>query len=428
MQKVLIITYYWPPAGGPGVQRWLKFVKYLGDFAIEPLVYIPENPTYPIVDRSLLDEVPESVRILSHPIVEPYGWASLFSKKKARRMSSGIIQKDNKQSLLEKAMLWIRGNVFIPDARRFWVGPSTRFLAEIIEREKIKTMITTGPPHSLHLIGLALKNRFQLEWITDFRDPWTTIGYHKQLRLTKMAAQKHKQLEQEVLQRADKVVVTSRVTQKELGFLTNKPIKVITNGYDGKAATDDLDGKFTISHIGSMLTGRNPLVLWQVLHELILENEVFKAHFQLKLIGVVSEDIVTSLQEYRLSEFVQQLGYVDHHEVLEHQMRSQILLLVEIDALQTKGIIPGKLFEYMASSRPILAIGPEDWEAGTIVEETRSGKKFNHTDAEKLKTVLLAWFDAYQTGKLKVHPKGIERYSRKALTKELTNFIRWESS
>lgn len=176
MKKVLIITYYWRPAGGPGVQRWLKFVKYLRDFNIEPIIYAPENPTYPIIDTKIGDDLPSDIQIIKYPIWEPYKLSSVFSKNKTQKISSGIIPR-KKISLTEKIMLWIRGNLFIPDARKFWVKPSVAFLSEFIQNNDIQTIITTSPPHSIHLIGYYLKRKFpDIKWITDFRDPWTTIA------------------------------------------------------------------------------------------------------------------------------------------------------------------------------------------------------------------------------------------------------------
>ncbi len=208
-KKALIITYYWPPAGGPGVQRWLKFVKYLPDFNIEPIVFIPENPSYPLLDESLNTEVSRDVIIIKQPIKEPYKLAGLFSKKSSKTISKGIISEEKKQSFIEKVLLYVRGNYFIPDARKSWVKPSVEFLSEYIQKKQINTIITTGPPHSLHLIGLQLKERLGVKWVADFRDPWTTIGYHKQLRLTKSSKAKHKALEKQVLTTADQIIVTS---------------------------------------------------------------------------------------------------------------------------------------------------------------------------------------------------------------------------
>jgi hypothetical protein len=326
MRKVLVITYYWPPAGGPGVQRWLKFVKYLSDYGIVPVVYIPENPNYPIRDNSLIDEVPEGIKIYRYPIKEPYRLASIVSSNKTKRISSGII-KTNNQSLLEKAMLWVRGNFFIPDARKNWVKPSINFLSEIISSEAIDTIITTGPPHSVHLIGQGLKQRHQLRWISDFRDPWTSIGYHKKLKLTRSAKEKHKQLERQVLNEADAIIVTSKTTKKEFQGLTRVPIHIITNGYDLKVnESTALDTKFTISHIGSLLSGRNPANLWTVLSQLTQENEAFRNKFELHLTGVVSQDVLDNIYGHGLQPYVHLVAYLTHDEAIKRQRESQVLL------------------------------------------------------------------------------------------------------
>lgn len=421
MRKILVIAYYWPPAGGPGVQRWLKFVKYLPEFGIEPIVYVPENPSYPIVDEKLVAEVPE-VKILKQPIKEPYAWASLLSPKKTKTISSGIIKEKN-PSFIEKMLLWIRGNFFIPDARKLWVKPSITYLAKVIADEGIQTIITTGPPHSLHLIGLGLKKKYNIQWIADFRDPWTSIGYHKKLRLTKFAQQKHKALERKVLVSADKVVVTSQTTKTEFEQITPKPIKVITNGFDDELQPVTLDSAFTISHIGSLLTGRNPLGFWRALQELVAENKAFKNAVKVQLAGVVGEEVLQSIQKFGLDDYVVKLGYLSHDKVLETQQKSQLLLLLEIDSEETKGIIPGKLFEYLNAKRPILAIGPKGWEAGAMVERHRAGNTCSHDDVAALKNVLLDAFKHYQKGTLLCYSNGVEQYHRKALTESLAKFI-----
>ena len=423
MKKALIITYYWPPAGGPGVQRWLKFVKYLPDFDITPIVYIPENPNYPIIDESFVSEIPEEVIIYKYPIKEPYKLASLFSKKQAKRISSGIIKSKN-QSFLEKIMLWVRGNFFIPDARKNWVKPSVKFLSGIIEKEEIDTIITTGPPHSVHLIGHQLKQKKKFKWLADFRDPWTSIGYHKELKLTAKSKQKHKALERLVLNTADQIVVTSQTTKEEFIGISKKPISVITNGYDSDykgdmAKTDD----FTLSHIGSLLSERNPSVLWRVLAQLLEENEPFKQHFKLRLAGVVSEDVLKSIYDSGLESYTELLGYVSHDRAIQLQQESQVLLLVEIDSPETQGILPGKLYEYMVAKRPILAIGPKNWDANQIISDTNTGVVFNYESKIDLKNVILKWFAAYQKGDLKTESKGVEKYSRRELTRELSKLI-----
>jgi hypothetical protein len=423
MKKVLIITYYWPPAGGPGVQRWLKFVKYLRDFGVEPILYVPENPNYPIIDEAFLNEIPEGIKIYKNPIFEPYKLASIFSSKKTKRISSGIIQIKN-QSLLEKTMLWIRGNIFIPDARKYWIKPSIKFLEEVIQKEAIETIITTGPPHSVHLIGLGLKKKLKLNWLADFRDPWTTIGYHKKLKLTKSSEKKHKDLESTVLNTADKIIVTSKTTRDEFKKISTKPIKVITNGFDTVDCENiKLDANFTIGHIGSLLTDRNPQNLWNVLSELVNENKAFKKALKLNFIGVVSEDVLETIKKSGLKPFINLLGYVSHKEALAYQRKSQVLLLAEIDSEETTGIIPGKLFEYMNSKRPILAIGPNNWEAGAIVNTTETGEFFSYIEELELKKVILNWFDLYQKNQLTISSTSVSEYHRRKLTKKLATLL-----
>jgi galactitol-specific phosphotransferase system IIB component len=423
-KKVLIITYYWPPAGGPGVQRWLKFVKYLPEFGVQPIIYIPENPTYPIVDTDLEKEVSAATVILKHKIFEPYQLASFFSRSKTKKISSGIIPNQKKQSFLDKTFLWIRGNLFIPDARVFWVKPSVSFLEKYIAENTIDTIITSGPPHSLHLIGLELKQKLNLKWIADFRDPWTTIGYHKSLRLSNYAAKKHKDLEYQVLNTADTIIVTSKTTKAEFQAITTKPIEVITNGYDVETiANQELDTKFSLAHIGSFLSERNPIILWESIKELLNEIPDFKRHLEIKLIGAVSQEVLDEIKNFDLVPYLKNLGYVSHGEAIVHQKKSQVLLLIEIDSEDTKSIIPGKLFEYMVSNRPIIAIGPKDSDFAEIITNTNTGVFFNYSEKEKLKSVLLDFYNQFLEGKLKSNGVGLQKYSRKNLTKELVQLL-----
>jgi hypothetical protein len=423
-KKILIITYYWPPAGGPGVQRWLKFVKYLPDFDIQPIVYIPENPTYPIVDVNLEKEVSDKAIILKNKIFEPYQLASFFSKNKTQKISSGIIPNQKKQSFLDKTLLWIRGNLFIPDARVYWVKPSVSYLEKYIVENNIDTILTSGPPHSLHLIGLSLKQKLNVTWFADFRDPWTTIGYHKSLKLSTSAARKHKALEYQVLNTADTIIVTSKTTKTEFEDITNKPIVVISNGFDTEqVAKLSLDSKFSLAHIGSFLSERNPAILWQSLVELLDEVPDFKSHLEIKLIGAVSQEVLGTISQFGLNSYLNNLGYVSHSEAVEHQRNSQVLLLIEINSEETKSIIPGKLFEYMVSNRPIIAIGPAESDFAEIITETNTGVFFDYTEKLKLKTLILKYYNQFLEGNLQSYGVGLQKYSRKNLTKELAQLI-----
>lgn len=422
-KKVLIVTYYWIPAGGPGVQRWLKFVKYLPDFGIEPIVYIPENPTYPIIDNNLKEDF-KQITILKQPIKEPYRFASFLSKNKTKKISSGIVPNKRKQTFLDKFLLYIRGNFFIPDARVLWVKPSVSYLEKYILENQIETVITTGPPHSLHLIGLGLKEKLNLKWIADFRDPWTSIVYHKELKLSDKSESKHKELEHKVLNSADQIIVTSPSTKIEFSEITSKPIEIITNGYDvEQIEKQPLDERFSIAHIGSFLSERNPRILWKALKEILKENSDFKNDFELKLIGIVSQEILDTIKEFRLDSFVRNIGYLSHKESVIEQRKSQVLLLIESDSEETKAILPGKLYEYMASHRPILAIANENSDIKEIIVKTNTGIFCNYSEKEKVKQTLLNYYNLYKENNLKTFPIGLQFFSRKKLTEKLSELI-----
>ena len=372
----------------------------------------------------MVKEVSDTAIILKHKIFEPYQLASFLSKNKTKKISSGIIPNQKKQSFLDKVFLLIRGNLFIPDARVYWVKPSVSFLEKYISENNIDTIITSGPPHSLHLIGLELKQKLGVKWFADFRDPWTTIGYHKALRLSNYAANKHKKLERRVLNTADTIIVTSNTTKKEFEAITKKPIAVITNGYDTEnIAKQALDTKFTLAHIGSFLSERNPQLLWESLVELVQEIPDFKTHLEIKLIGAVSQEVLETINEFGLDSYLNNLGYVSHSEAIAHQRKSQVLLLIEINSEDTKSIIPGKLFEYMVSGRPIIAIGPQGSDFSEIISTTNTGVFFDYSDKMKLKSVLLNFYNQFLEGNLQSNAIGLQHYSRKNLTAKLVEVL-----
>lgn len=424
-ERVLIVTYYWPPAGGPGVQRWLKFATYLADFGIDPIVYIPENPTYPIIDEDLVKEVPKHIKVISQPISEPAKWAKKIFKKKTKELQSGIIAKE--KSSLEKLLLYVRANFYIPDARVTWVQPSVDYLSAYCQKHQIKKIITTGPPHSMHLIGMQLQESIGVKWLADFRDPWTDIHYFADLPLSKRALAKHKALELEVLQKADKISVTSQPTKTLLAKLTDKPIEVITNGYDEALLPSkvELSKKFSIAHLGSLLTDRNPIKLWKVLANLLEEIPSLKSDVELHFAGVVSPEVKLSLEEYNLSELVIDYGYLSHEKAIELQHKHQLLLLLEMDKEETKVILPGKLFEYLAARRPILALGPKDGAVEQIIEETQAGVYIELSDEQAIYEQLKNFYTKYkEEGSLAVDSKGIEQYSRKAVSEAMSELIK----
>lgn len=422
MIKALIITYYWPPSGGSGVQRWLKFVKYLRDFGIEPVIYTVENPEYVFNDESLTKDIPEGIEILKQPIWEPYQLAGFFSKNQ-KTASAGFLSQNT--TTIGKIKNYIRANYFIPDARMFWIKPSVKFLKKYLYENKVDIIISTGPPHSLHLIGLKLKEQLDVKWIADFRDPWTDIDYFHHLPLTAKSREKHHQLEQKVLKNADEVIVVGNAMRKNyLKF--SKNIAVITNGYDTEISSEkvQLDKKFSITHIGLMNADRNHPFFWKVLAELASENASFKNDLEIKLIGKVDESVITSIQEFGLQSHLNLINYLPNNAVFKHQLSSQVLWLSINNVPAAKGIITGKVFEYLQARRPILAIAPIDGDLANIIDETGAGNTIHFDDEFTLKTALKSYYLLYQQNKLQFDTVNFEKYHRKNLTSLLADLIK----
>lgn len=412
------MTYYWPPAGGSGVQRWLKFVKYFREFGIEPVIYTVDDPNYPLLDGSLQDDIPVGVEVLKQPIWEPNNF--LGSKKKT---SAGFLSSN--PTFFGKLLQYIRANYFIPDARKFWVKPSIKYLLNYLENNEIDLVISSGPPHSLHLIAQRLKEKTSIKWISDFRDPWTDIDYFHQLPLTNSSLKKHQKLEQQVLQNSDAVIVVGE-TMRANYLPFNKNTFVVTNGFEVDLDQEqrDLDTKFSITHIGLMNDDRNPSILWQVLSKLIKVESDFEKDLKIKLIGKVSDKCIEEINVNNLSSNLELIDYVPHHEVLKHQKESQVLLLAVNEVPSAKGIITGKVFEYLVSERPILAIGPKDGDLAKILSETKAGVIVDFKDKELLKSTIKSFYKDFKEGKLEVNSNDINRYHRKNLTAKLSEIIK----
>ena len=419
--KALIITYYWPPAGGSGVQRWLKFVKYLRDFDIEPIIYTVKNPSYPIIDHSLEKEIPKNIKTLSLPIFEPLSLQSIFGGKN-KSMSAGFLEAN--PTFFGKILQYIRANYFIPDSRKFWIQPSVKFLTKFLNEHHTDIVITTGPPHSMHLIGYELKKRFPIKWISDFRDPWTEIDYFHQLPHTKKTIAKHFQLERKVIETSDSVIVVGHTMKEKFLQFTNE-IDLITNGFDDQNInfSKALDGKFSITHIGMMNSDRNPTILWQVLDEICRTNFEFKKDLKIKLIGKIDADILDDLKVFD-DENVECISYVNHQEVMKYQSSSQVLLLCINNVPSANGIVTGKIFEYLQAKRPILAIGPEEGDAAKIIRDTNAGVIIDFNNKVKLKEQLLLLYQKFQNKSLTSDSNGIEQYHRRNLTEQLASVIK----
>ncbi|MBI2967091.1 MAG: glycosyl transferase family 1 [Bacteroidetes bacterium] len=427
MKRVLIITYYWPPCGGAGVQRWLKFVKYLPHYGWEPVVYTPSNPEMPSVDESLAREIPATAIVIKQPIREPYNiYKKLVGRKKSDTINPAFLSENRTPPLTEKISVWIRGNFFIPDARKSWISPSIRYLVNYLKIEPVDAIISTGPPHSMHLIGLGLKERTGVPWIADFRDLWTKNDYHDQLMLTAYARKKHYVLEQKVLSGADLCLTIGNTMKKDLIESGAVCAEVITNGFDEEdllCKDVEMDRKFSIAHIGTLVKTRNPETLWKILSQLVKENKEFSDSLEIKLIGKLDISVTDSIAKNGLNEFVRRINYLPHREVMEEMQKSRVLLLLINRTGNATGILTGKFFEYLATGRPILLIGPVEGDASAILKETGSGVTCDFDDAPSLRKIILNLFDLYKNNRLIGNSEKIGKYSRKELTKQLTGIM-----
>ncbi len=432
MKKVLIISYYWPPSGGAGVQRWLKFVKYLPKYNWQPYIYTALNGEMPVIDESLQKDIPAEAIIIKQPIWEPYSiYKKFIGKKKSEKINASFLNEGKKTGLLQKISVWIRGNFFIPDARKFWIKPSTKFLQSYIIKNKIEYIISSGPPHSMHLIALNLKQQnSNLKWIADFRDPWTNIDFYSKLMLTKRANKKHHTLEKAVLKHANCVISIGQQMNNEfiemyknIGGHNFEKFKVITNGFD----TSDLpnyevkkDEKFSIAHVGTLVKDRNPTVLWKVLNKLINKNNLFEKQLQIKLVGKVDIFVNEELAKYNLLNYVKKIDYLPHNEVIIEQQKSKLLLLLVNNTPNAKGILTGKLFEYLMANVPIIAIGPEDGDLANVLNQTNAGKISDFTNEIQLEKNILEIFNNENEFN---QIKNINNYSRQSLTKDLVQIL-----
>ena len=416
---MLIISYYWPPSGGPGVQRWLKFVKYLPEFNIEPILFIPKNANYPLLDKSLSDDVNKDLKVIQFPITEISGFLPRF--KFLNSVRSGNISKPHNQSLLQKIIFFIRGNLFIPDMKIFWKSSSVNFLSDYLPKNNIDTIITTGPPHSVHLIGLELKRKLNINWISDFRDPWVKLNYLNRFHLLPFSRKSHISLRNKVLINSNAVIVTSERLKDLFSNITSNIYK-ITNGFDYIIKENNLDNKFSISHIGSLYPERNPKFLWDSLEELFEGS--FKKDLQINFIGNTSEKIKKELSRRKFHNHVRFYDYVDYNRALELMCSSQALLMIEVNDEESSYAIPGKLFDYLNSKRPIISIGPNISEVSEILNNTNSGRFFNYHDKRNLKLYINQLYKSYKNGTNIISDKSkIDMFKRINLTKKLSEVI-----
>ena len=433
MKRVLVISYYWPPTGGSGVQRWVKFSKYLPDEGWQPVIYTPENPEQLAVDTSLEKEVSDQVEIIKTRIIEPY---TIYKKLLSRSGHSKEAVEVNpvnaqRKSLIQKAAMWVRGNLFRPDPRCLWINPSVKYLKKYLKEHPVDLIVSTGPPQSMHMIGMKLARETGLPWIADFRDPWTKIFYFKHLSMMSITEKWHHRMEKKVLDSADAIVAVSPLVQQDFQAMTQTDVELITNGFDecdfpgGRCIDADggPDKPFVITHTGLFAADGNPTILWEVLSEKCKVDELFNNALKINLIGKTDAQILESLQAAGIGDKVMDKGYQPHNIAVEEQRKASLLILPLRKEPEYKAVLPGKLFEYMASWRPVLGIGQPDGAMSMILNNTKTGVVLNWNDKTSISRYIDMCWKNHLEGRLSVEDADISQFTRRNLTRRMAQLF-----
>ena len=427
MKRVLLITYYWPPSGGAGVQRVLKLVKYFRQAGWEPVVFTADNAAYPILDPSLLEDVPQGQEVWRSPIWEPYEWYKRFTGQgKKEQVYSGFMNEEKGLSLTQKLAIWVRGNFFIPDARAFWIRPASRSLIDRLRTEPVDAILSSGPPHSVHMIARRVHAATGLPWVADFRDPWTNIDFYDQLMLSGWADRRHRRMEAAVMREATALSTVSWTWEREFQALGARHTEVITNGFDEEDFPQEPSAPepgFVFNYIGFLNADRNNSVLWAAFGELCKENPGLRAALRFRFVGKADHVVFRDLEREGLLDLAERIDYVPHHEALGFLTRARHLILLINDVPNAMGHIPGKTYEYLGSRRPILCIGPENSDAATVIRSCEAGEVCGFEDKEAMKRVISRWFEAWQAGQNLSTTGDISRFTRRGATLQMGQLL-----
>lgn len=426
MGKVLIVTYYWPPSGGAGVQRWLKFSKYLPGQGWEPVILTvdPKYASYPQKDPGLLKEVPGNIEV-----IRTKAMTELFSAYKhltgKKEVPYGGFVNESNPGFTQKLLRFIRGNLFLPDARKGWNRFALKAAIRLIKEKNINAVITSSPPHSTQIIGLKLKKKLNIKWVADIRDPWSDIYYSSQLYQTTPAKMINRLLESRVINSADRVIATCNATAEVFrsrikNNFSNKVV-TITNGFDPEDFTDlpGNTGEFAITYLGTLSGNYDVEVLLMALDHCATRSV---SEITFNFVGKTDENVAVALKmkkNVRINIF----PYMEHKRAMEFLSSSSACLLIVPAENKTSEMIPGKLFEYLASARPVIAIGPPDGDVASILEETGGGKIFGKKDSEALGNYILSLHENHFSGNKMTRAAETEKYSRKLLAGEIAGLL-----
>ena len=431
LKKILVISYYWPPGGGAGVQRILKFVKYFPENGFQPFVVTvdEEKASYPVIDKSLNAEVPHEAEVIRTGTFEPF---DIYSKLIGKKSIPTGFSNETDPGMIQKLSRFIRGNFFIPDARKGWIKFAFTEACKLIEKEKIDIVITTSPPHSAQLVGLKLKKKYKINWIADLRDPWTDIYYYKEFKHLPFAEKLDKKYERLVLENADKIITVSndlkRMFLQKSDSIDEKKFTIIPNGFDeddfkNLKKPDKTQNDFIISYTGTLAESYNPQIFFDELKKVVTENP--EINIKLRFIGSPADSMMNRIREMSMSSNLEVIPTVSHERSVEYLNESTLLLLVIPEVKNDKGILTGKLFEYLASGKTIVCIGPEDGEAAAVISKCKAGKTFERNNEYGLSEYLSGLVQYWKVkGDLNIENDLYKKYSRRSQTKYLCEVLK----
>jgi len=428
-RKVLIITYYWPPSGGAGVQRWLKFSKYLPEFGWKPIVYTPENPYFNLTDQSLLKDVHEDVEVIKRRIWEPYRLATILTGTKSKHINTGNLDHaGKKKSIAQRLITYIRANWIVPDPRKYWIKPSVNLLQNLLEKRGVDVIVTTGPPHSMHLIGYNLKKRRpNLKWIADFRDPWSQLDFYDTLPMSKNTRRKHQKLERKVLEQADIVLGTSPSMHTQLEPFDISKFRCITNGFDPDDFPENYENKqdperINLVHAGLLKSERNPSNLWKALKKWMTLQAEKADHLNIVCAGNVDTEIREQLSnDPDLGKIIDFPGYLERKELQNLYSSADIFLLLVNNTHNSRVNIPGKLFEYIASGKKILVACKKTDDVAKILMDYPNARILEYNDSPDRYLEVLN--DLFTLDAKEIPSESIQSFSRQNLTKDLSDLL-----
>ena len=419
MKKLLVIVYYWPPCGGVGVQRWLRFLKYLPRHGWEPTVLTTQNGDYPAIDESLLKDIPQELKVIR---TKTPTFGGLYKKAGESKVPYGSLEINAADSLFKKVSIWIRLNLVIPDARKIWNRFAYKAAKEELLSNRYDAIITTGPPHSTHLIGIKLKKKFKINWIADFRDPWTQMGYLKNVKRLKITSYFDKQLENKVVKTCDAIITASQKIISDFNCPPDK-IHLITNGFDPEdyqgIKKDKVNDNFNLNYFGTLPPESNPI---SVLKAILQLHKKEITNIKMNFWGNISEEVKEQLNKLYDSGIVKFYQHISHRKAIELMSNSSMLLLMINNVKNNEGIITAKIFEYMGSGVTILGVGPSNSEPAKILQETGSGKMFQYDEVDKIADHIEYVYKLWKQGK-ETGSKEIDKYSCVNLTKELNTVL-----